>query len=107
MITDIEDLYREISDLKCKYLNLSKKFDSTKTIQLKPDKPSNHQIPSGTDINKLCDEIVKKLDNIPIEINEIISELNVSSNIINAALIQLELLDKVEINQGRVSVRID
>jgi len=107
MITDVEDLYREISDLKCKYLNLSKKSDLTKTVQLKTDKTSNHQIPSGTDIDKLCNEIVKKLDNMPIEINEIISELNVSSNIVNAALIQLELLDKVEINQGRVSARID
>ncbi len=57
---------------------------------------------SDDDIKKVRDEIFTKIGFIPMQTEEIISELQVPARLVNIALVQLELADKIAINFGRV-----
>ncbi len=60
------------------------------------------KMPSDDDIKKVREEIFTKIGFMPIQIEEIIAELNVPARLVNIALVQLELADKITINFGRV-----
>lgn len=60
------------------------------------------KFPSDDDIKKVRDEIFTKIGFIPMQIEEIIAELQVPARLVNIALVQLELADKIAINFGRV-----
>ncbi|MBU6140163.1 MAG: DNA-processing protein DprA [Proteobacteria bacterium] len=56
------------------------------------------------EIRKIREEILQKLSHTPVEIDEIIQDLQVSSNLVNIALIELEIENKIEINFGKVAI---
>lgn len=60
------------------------------------------RIPSDDDIKKVREEIFTKIGFIPIQIEEIIAEIGAPARLVNIALVQLELADKITINFGRV-----
>lgn len=60
------------------------------------------RLPSEVDIKKAREEIFTKIGFIPITIEEIASDLQIPARLVNIALVQLELADKIEINFGKV-----
>jgi len=75
-------------------------------ILSEPDAPDFEaplpKMPSDDDIKKVREEIFTKIGFMPIQIEEIIAELNVPARLVNIALVQLELADKITIDFGRV-----
>lgn len=63
------------------------------------------KFPSEADLKKLREEIFSKLGFVSIQIEEIIAELQLPARLVNIALVQLELADKIIIDFGRVSRR--
>lgn len=61
-------------------------------------------IPSEADINKVREEIASKISFVPISIEGIIQELQVSPRLVNIAIVQLELANKAEVKLGKVSL---
>ena len=60
------------------------------------------KMPSDADIAKVREEILAKIGFIAIAIEEIIAELQAPARLVNIALVQLELAEKISINFGRV-----
>jgi DNA processing protein len=60
------------------------------------------KFPSDDDIKKVREEIALKIGFLPISIEEIIAEMQVSARLVNIALVQLELADKISIDFGKV-----
>ena len=60
------------------------------------------KMPSDLEIAQIRKEIFSKLSSFPIAIEEIIHELQAPAKLVNIALVQLELADKVEVNFGKV-----
>lgn len=58
-----------------------------------------------SDTNKISQEIIKKLGFSAITIEELIEELQAPSKLVNIALTQLELLDKIENNSGKINLK--
>jgi len=52
------------------------------------------------DVRRIREEILRKLNHVPLAIDEIIQDLKVSSKLVNVALIELEMEDKIIINSG-------
>jgi DNA processing protein len=55
------------------------------------------------DVKKIREEILQKINHVPLSIDEIIQELKASPKLVNIALIELEIEDKIIINSGRVA----
>lgn len=73
----------------------SKKFESAKIDESY----------CGDDVKNLRREIFSKLSNVPISVDELIRDLGVAASLVNIALIELELENKVELNNGMVSAK--
>ncbi len=57
----------------------------------------------GEDIKNLRREIISKLSGVPLSVDELIRDLGVSASLVNIAVIELELENKVELNNGMIS----
>lgn len=62
--------------------------------------------PSQQEVKEVRDVIVSKLSFMPIAIEDIVQELNAPARLVNIAVIQLELADKVEVKFGKVSLKV-
>lgn len=60
------------------------------------------KFPSDSDIAKVREEILQKIGFMAISIEEIIVAIGASARLVNIALVQLELAEKVAVNAGRV-----
>jgi predicted Rossmann fold nucleotide-binding protein DprA/Smf involved in DNA uptake len=60
------------------------------------------QFPSDDDIKKVRQEIDLRIGFLPMSVEEIISETGAPARLVNIALVQLELADKIAINYGKV-----
>jgi len=58
------------------------------------------------EIDKISQDILSKINNYPISIDEIIFQLNISPKLVNIALVQLELNKRIIVFQGKVSLEI-
>ena len=101
MIENIDDVLEEISSLKMRFseVGMLQEPDVEEFVA------AIVKMPSDSDISKARDEILTRLSFVPITIEAIIEELRVSARIVNIALIQLELADKIEIHFGRVILK--
>jgi DNA processing protein len=94
LIENIDDILEEFSFLK--------KVEIVKEIsKIKEEEPFNND----NDIGKISQEIIKKLGFSAITIEELIAELKAGPKLINIALTQLELMDKIEINLGKINLK--
>ena len=102
MIENISDILDELPKLK------SQLRDSR--ILREPDLEEflapTVKLPSDDDVKKIRQEIFSKLSVTPIAIDEIIQQMQVPIKLLNIALVQLELADKIEINFGKVALKI-
>ncbi len=93
-----EDILEEIPMLKIKLGNSS--------ILQEPDAREfagvNLKIPSDDDIKIIREEILSKLSHVALEVDVIIQETQASAKLVNIALVQLELADKIIVSQGKV-----
>lgn len=97
----IDDILEEIAYLKAKF--------SDKGIFQEPQTqdfiPPIIKFPSDDDIKKVRQEIFSKLSFVPISIEAIIQDLELPPRLVNIAIVQLELADKVEVKFGKVTLK--
>ncbi|HLD76531.1 MAG TPA: DNA-processing protein DprA, partial [Rickettsiales bacterium] len=67
-----------------------------------PFKTITSKFPSDDDIKKIREEIDKRIGFLPLSIEEIITQTGASARLVNIALVQLELADKISIDFGKV-----
>jgi DNA processing protein len=98
MFENIEDILNELPNLRARFSDAGKlrELDVEEFVAPEP------KIPSNSEIQKIREEILQKLNFVPIEIEDIIHDLQLPSRLVNVALVELELADKIEINFGKV-----
>jgi predicted Rossmann fold nucleotide-binding protein DprA/Smf involved in DNA uptake len=70
-----------------------------------PFKHAAAKIPSDADIKKIREEIFERLSFAPIAIEEIIEHLQAPARLVNIALVQLELANKINVTLGKVTLK--
>lgn len=98
---NIDDILEEIAHLKSKFGDAGMLQEPESEEFIMPAV----KMPSDDDINKVRQEIFSKLSFVPISIEAIIQDLQVPPRIVNIAVIQLELADKVEVRFGKVTLK--
>ncbi len=98
---NVEDILEEIS-------LLHGNFEKNKMLQ-EPDVQEfvglYEKLPSDDEIDKIRRKIFTRLSLSPITIEAIIQEMQVPARLVNIAVVQLELADKIEVNYGRVVLK--
>ena len=98
---NIEDILEEITALKSS-------SDRSEILQ-EPEADDFigfvEKMPSDDEVKKIRQEIFSKLSSAPITIEAIIQEMQVPARLVNIAVVQLELADKVEVNYGKVVLK--
>lgn len=102
MIENIDDLLNEFDGLKARFSEVG----MLREPEAKPFEAPSPKMPSDDDIKKISAEILSKIDFVPIAIEDIIEQLETSARLVNIALIQLELADKIIVNLGKVTLKI-
>lgn len=103
MVENIDDVLEDFLFLKTKF-NRSGKLSEPESEDFQG---LEIKMPSDVDIKKIREEIFSKLSSNPISIEEIIEELQLSSRLVNIAVVQLELANKIEVNFGKVVLKIE
>lgn len=107
IIAQLEDIKTEVLNLKSNYsVNNSKQKKDSDSLFFNQEQ-NNQKDFSSHEVNKIQSEILKILNTSPTEIDQIICQLDFPTNLLNIALIQLELLGKIEINRGKISKIIE
>lgn len=105
LIKDGAKMFQTIDDVLEELPRLKARLRHTATLR-EPDAASFTgpavKMPSDSEIAKIRQEIFTRLSNFPISIEDIIQELQVPARLVNIALVQLELADKIAINFGQV-----
>ena len=98
IVEDVNDILEEFGNLKAPKL-VTKKI--TKSVEIvSPKKVNQH-----SDLNSLEKEIISKISNTPIAIEELNQLVSAPVNLINIALVKLEMADKIEVNYGKINLR--
>ncbi len=95
---NVEDILEEISAMKNRFGgdDMLKEPDSEDFINFV------EKMPSDEEVKKIRQEILQRLNNVPLSIESIIQEMQAPARLVNIAVVQLELADKVEVNYGKV-----
>jgi DNA processing protein len=101
MVENSHDVLNEISSLKAKFRNSQTLCEP----EFETPEYAKPKMPSDADINKIREEILSRLDFTPIAIEEIIQTLQEPARLVNIAIVQLELANKVEVNFGKVFLK--
>jgi DNA processing protein len=107
LIKDGAKMVENIDDILEELFNLKANFSETILSQPQDYQDQATEFSNEDDVKKIRAEILKKLTFSPFAIEEIIRYLETSPRLVNIALVQLELADKVEINFGKVSLKSD
>lgn len=99
LIKDGATIFETVEDFLSNFSHLRKYEAAPKNTFL-----AEKQIIVIDDLKKVREEILQKLDHTPIEINEIVRDLKISPQLVNVALIELEMEDKIEIALGKVAI---
>ncbi len=109
LIKDGAQMFENVENILAELPRLKAKLHKTKFL-CEPCETSfgniTSKMPDDLEIKKIREEIFANLNNFPITIEEIICELQVSARLVNIALAQLELAEKIEINFGKVILKI-
>jgi len=101
MFENIEDLLHELPNLQARFSGVGKLREPDSEEFIAPEL----EMPKDSDIKKIRDEILQKLNFVPIEIENIIHDLQLPARLANIALVELELADRVEIISGKVVLK--
>lgn len=101
MLETVADVLEELPNLKARFreAGMLREPDAEAFKTPTPKMPSDHEIA------EIRQEIFTKLSSFPVAIEEIIHELQTPARLVNIALVQLELADKIEINFGKVVLK--
>lgn len=102
MIENIDDVLEELPSLRRRLRNKGMLKEPETREFITAASPA----PKDDDVKKVRQEILDKLNFVPVEIEEIILELGCSSRIANIALVQLELSEKIEVRLGKVVLKV-
>lgn len=99
---NIEDILEELPSLKSKFNqdSILREGESQEFRGL------IEKMPSDQDIKEIRQQIFLKLSAVPVTIEEIIQEMQAPVRLVNIALVQLELADKIEVNFGKVVLKM-
>jgi DNA processing protein len=101
MLEGIDDILAELPGLIARFSDVGKLGEPESEAFISPP----IKIPSDAEVSEIREEILSRLNFDPIAIEDIISELQLPTTLVNIALVQLELAEKIEVNQGRVFLR--
>ncbi len=102
MVEDIDDILEELSDLRLRFGNVKTLREPEFEEFISPQA----KMPLDDDIRKVRDEILARLSFSPTSINQIIEETSMPIRVINIALVQLELAEKIIIDAGGIYLNI-
>ncbi len=109
LIKDGAKMFENINDVLEELPRLKAKFKKTQ-ILCEPDlaafESPLQKMPSDSEIAKIRQEIFAKLSTFPTTIEEIIFATGAPARLVNIALVQLELAEKIEVNFGKVTRNI-
>ncbi len=97
----VEDILEEIPSLK----NLFGEVGIVREPEFKELPSFVDKMPTDDEIAKIRREILLRLNQVPLSIEAIIQEMQLPARLVNIAIVQLELADKVEVNFGKVVVK--
>ncbi len=97
MLENIDDVLEELPKLKLR----SRKIGILREPEVIPFATPTIKMPDDKEIAKIRNEIYTRLSHTPIGIEEIIIELQAPTRLINIALVQLELAEKITVNFGK------
>ena len=103
MIENISDILDELPKLKSQLRG----FKILREPDLEEFVAPTLKLPNDDDVKKIRQEIFSRLGVTPIAIDEIIQQMQVPPKLLNIALVQLELADKIVINFGKVALKIE
>ncbi len=101
MLETIDDVLEDFIGLRARFSDVGKLREPEVEEFIAP--PS--KMPSDDDIKKVREEILSRLNFTPIAVVDIIEHLQMPARLINIALVQLELADKIEINFDKINLK--
>lgn len=108
LIKDGANMIETVDDILCEIANLRARFRDVGKLSEPDFEEFGHataKAPSDDDVAKVREEIFTKLNFEPIAIEDIIHDLQAPSRLVNIALVQLELADKIAVNFGKVALK--
>lgn len=102
MVESIDDILAELPALRLRF----SKSKMLREPEAEAFKNIITKMPSDAEIKKIRQEVFAKLSFVPIAIEEIITEIEAPARLINIAIVQLELANKVEVNFGKVALKV-
>lgn len=101
MFESIDDIFDELPSLRARF----------RDIGILREKDSEEfgmptlKIPNDAEISEVRNEILARLSFVPTEIEDIINQIKAPPKIVNIALVQLELMEKVKVDLGKVVLK--
>jgi DNA processing protein len=107
LIKDGAKMFEGINDILDEFPNLKFNLKQDRLLREPDSEPFEYQIkiPSDAEIIEIRQEIFSRLSLVPVSTEEIMSELQISARLVNIALAQLELADKIEVSFGKVVLK--
>lgn len=102
MLESIDDILRDLPSLKMHFRDVGKLCEPEAEEFIAP----TQKMPSDADIAKIRAEILQKISFVPIAIEDLIHDMQIPARAGNIALVQLELADKIEVNAGKVVMKV-
>lgn len=101
MIEDVKDILREFPEMRARFSEVGKlcEPEAEEFVAATP------KMPSDSDIKKIREEILAKINFVPIAIEDLIQNLQEPARLVNIAIVELELAEKVEVSFGKVSLK--
>lgn len=101
MLESVNDVFDELPRLRKNFHNLG----MLREAEIDDFAAPRIKMPPEDEITKIRHEILSRLSFAPIEVAEIISQLQIAPRLVNIALIQLELTDKIEFSRGKITLK--
>lgn len=108
LIKDGAKMFEGINDILDEFANLKFNLKPDKILREPEFSAFEHQkpkMPSNSEIVEIRQEIFSRLSFVPVSIEEIVNEMQISARLANIALAQLELADKIEVSFGKVTLK--
>jgi DNA processing protein len=118
LIENIEDIIEDLPNLKMRFENENfnldnKKITLKKLPELEQDSSSSiNNFPaidlgtnSNNEVRKIQQEILSKLNFAPLSLEDLAADLKIPIRLLNIALIELELIDKIHMELGKISLK--
>jgi DNA processing protein len=104
LIKEGATIFENVEDFLISFPHLKMSFTQVNREEKPADISNQYSEISNGDIKKIREEILQKLNHVPIDIEDIIHDLQISPKLVNVALVELEMENKIEMNFGRAAI---